>query len=68
MASRKKVLEEPVQRCETCRYFKAAKEVEFCRRYPPVPLFDIAEGGVDSHLPVTARDGWCGEWAAKLNS
>jgi hypothetical protein len=71
MATRKaKVVppSEPVERCETCRCFKIDKESEYCRRYPPLPTVDLSEGEIVSIFPSTAKDNWCAEWKAKLNS
>lgn len=59
---------EPVERCETCRFYKADSEAEYCRRNPPSVTIEMSEGEIVSIFPSTAKDNWCGEWKPTLNS
>jgi hypothetical protein len=67
-----------VGRCETCRFWDARNRRLLaldgqCRRFPPVPFFDVADWCddesdtpgtrlVESHFPQTYGDDWCGEY------
>lgn len=62
------VVEEPMSTCKQCRWSDFGKEVIRCRRYPPTPVFDAADGFVDSYLPIVSADDFCGEFTPKLDS
>ena len=50
------------QRCENCRFFREEDEEHFgaCVRYPADLEPNIGER--ENVWPVSAAEGWCGEW------
>lgn len=70
MARKPKVVEE-VERtsiCKNCRWVDFGKDALRCRRYPPVPVVDLSDGGIVGVLPIVSADDWCGDFAPYLNS
>jgi hypothetical protein len=70
MATRRKK-EEPAERTEICKHCRHAlfdADAIQCRRFPPIPVFDIPNAEVLAFYPTVAADAWCGEFAAELNS
>lgn len=56
----------PEQTCGTCRYWRAIDKAQGnCRRFPPMPVAFVLNGGMDldgaSWSPVTSPTEFCGE-------
>ena len=64
----KAVIEEPTSTCKQCRYAHFHKDYVDCRRYPPLPVYDIGEQAAVSYFPVVKVDLTCGEFSPKLDS
>lgn len=67
-----------VQTCANCRFLHHESDGDYvCRRMPPtawlmgepLPPPRVGQIGfkIRSGFPVVRREGWCGEWQAKLS-
>jgi hypothetical protein len=61
------VIEETANTCKSCKHAFFG-ELTQCRRYPPVPSFDVEGIHVDSCWPVVHVIDFCGEFNPKLAS
>jgi len=72
MATRKKKEgkqeSEKVDNCENCHFAHDSGNAMSCRRYPPLPIFDLESGNLEAIVPIVGVGWWCGEWKPKLNS
>jgi hypothetical protein len=58
--------------CEKCKFWTWAKNQGnkgVCRRFPPIPMMVGANDQgpiIGSQFPIMMGEGWCGEYAVKL--
>jgi hypothetical protein len=72
MATPKKVVKvesEPVASCRECRFSKnLVGDGLYCRRYPPVFVYEPSRGLTEPRFPEVNPQGWCGCFAGHLSS
>lgn len=67
MATKKRIPEDCMPRCDTCAFMQAVPRADagYCRRFPPAVIH--SDEGSCSAYPVVKPADWCGEFVRKVN-
>ncbi len=60
-----------MSKCRDCVYFEGCvdeDEFDFCRRYPPITIWNTVTNETDYEFPIVSADhDWCGEFKQRIS-